>query len=179
MADAQSSTSGPILTADGTPLKVSLQRSLRRRKLRAAGLVLPPLAFLLILFVFPIGSLLTISVDDTLINEVLPRTFEEFKEWDQEGLPGEELYAAVYEDLTTADRLQIGKASIRMNYVEPGWRSLIKISARKFRDIEGPPYKQAMIEADERWGEMAYWQSLGAMKDPSRRRCRCATRICS
>jgi len=166
MADEQGSTSEQILTADGIPLKVSLQRSMRRKKLRAAGLVLPPLAFLLILFVFPIGSLLTISVDDTRINQVLPRTFEKFEQWDQEGLPGEDLYAAMYEDLTTADRLQIGKASIRMNYAEPGWRSLIKISARKFRDIEGPPYKQKMIEIDERWGEMAHWQSLGAMKDP-------------
>lgn len=166
MADPQSSTSEQILTADGIPLKVSLQRSMRRRKLRAAGLVLPPLAFLLILFVFPIGSLLTMSVDDTLVNQVFPRTFENFDQWDQEGLPGEELYAAVYEDLTTANRLQVGRASIRMNYVESGWRSLVKVSARKFRDIEGPPYKAAMIEADERWGEMTYWESLGAMKDP-------------
>ncbi len=166
MADPQSSTSGQILTADGIPLKVSLQRSMRRRKLRAAGLVLPPLAFLLILFVFPIGSLLTMSVDDTLVNQVFPRTFEKFGQWDQEGLPDEELYAAMYEDLTTANRLQVGRASIRMNYVESGWRSLVKISARKFRDIESPPYKPAMIEADERWGEMTYWASLGAMKDP-------------
>lgn len=166
MADSEQSASGPILTADGTPLKVSLQRSMRRRKWRAAGLVLPPFAFLLFLFIFPIGSLLTISVDDTLVNQVLPKTFEKFDQWDQQGLPPEELYEAVARDLQTADRLQIGKVSIRMNYTEPGWRSLIKTTGRKVRDIEGPPYKPKLIEIDERWGEMAHWQSLGAMKDP-------------
>lgn len=165
MAHATTDDSGQILTADGIPLKVSLQRSLRRRKLRAVGLVLPPFLFLLILFIFPIGSLLTISVDDTLINTVLPRTFAKFGSWDQQGLPGEDLYKAMYEDLTNADRLKIGKASIRMNYQKPGWRSLIKSAARKFRKIKGPPYKEAMIKADKRWGDKSFWQSLGAMKD--------------
>jgi len=166
MAHATTDDSGPILTADGIPLKVSLQRSLRRRKLRAVGLVLPPLLFLLFLFIFPIGSLLTISVDDTLINTVLPRTFEKFGSWDQENLPGEDLYKAMYEDLTHADRLKIGKSSIRMNYQKPGWRSLIKSAARQFRKIKGPPYKEAMIKIDKRWGDKEFWQSLGAMKDP-------------
>ena len=165
MADAQAFQPEQILTADGTPLKVSLQRSMRRRKLRAVGLVLPPLIFLMVLFVFPIGSLLTVSVDDTLINEILPRTFEKFDEWDQEQLPGEELYEAMYTDLTTAERLQVGKASIRMNYAHPGWRSVVKGSARKFRKIEGPPFKEAMIEADEAWADAEFWRSLGIMKD--------------
>lgn len=166
MAYAETSSTEQILTADGTPLKVSLQRSMRQKKLRAAGLVLPPFVFLLILFIFPIGSLLTISVDDTLVNQVLPRTLDRFDQWDQQGLPPEELYEAVVKDLQSADRLQIGKVSIRMNYTEPGWRSLIKKTGRKVRDIEGPPYKPQLIEIDERWGEMPHWQSLGAMKDP-------------
>lgn len=166
MADSGTSSTEQILTADGIPLKVSLQRSLRRRKLRAIGLVLPPFVFLLLLFIFPIGSLLTISVDDSLVNQVLPRTFAQFDEWDQESLPPESLYKAMVTDLQTADRLQIGKVSIRMNYTEPGWRSLIKVTARKVGKIEGPPYKQQLIDIDERWGKMDHWKSLGAMKDP-------------
>ena len=75
MAASNASTSQPLLTADGTPLKTSLQRSMRRSKLRAAMLVLPPLAFLLALFIFPIGNLLTRSTDDVLINHQLPLTF--------------------------------------------------------------------------------------------------------
>ena len=34
---------GPLLTADGTPLKVSLQKSLRQSRNRAIMLVAPPL----------------------------------------------------------------------------------------------------------------------------------------
>jgi hypothetical protein len=51
MASNSSSVTQPLLTADGIPLKVSLQRSMRRNKLRAIGLVLPPLLFLLLLFI--------------------------------------------------------------------------------------------------------------------------------
>ena len=157
----------PLLTADGTPLKVSLQKSLVRSRLRAVGLVLPPFLFLLVVFVYPIASLLVRSVDDKLVNEVLPRTFALYDEWDRESLPDEELYEAIFLDLTTADKTAMGRTTTRMNYEKSGWRSLIKKSVRKFRKIEGPPYKEAMIEADKRWGDLEFWRSLGAMKDPT------------
>ena len=95
----------PLVTADGTPLKVSLQRSLRRNKMRAAILVLPPFLFLLFIFIIPIGDLLLRSVDDKLINETLPRTFAEFEQWDGTELPGEPMYEAMYLDVTEADKL--------------------------------------------------------------------------
>ena len=87
--------SQPLLTADGIPLKVSLQRSMRRNKLRAIGLVLPPLLFLLSLFIIPIGNLLTRSVDDKLINFQLPLTFRVIDKWDRHTLPEEELLAII------------------------------------------------------------------------------------
>jgi putative spermidine/putrescine transport system permease protein len=127
----------PLVTADGTPLKVSLQRSLRRNKLRAAILVLPPFLFLLFIFIIPIGDLLLRSVDDKLINETLPRTFVEFEEWDGTELPGEPMYEAMYLDITEAPKLSLGRASTRMNYELSGWRSLIKKSGRKFKNLQG------------------------------------------
>ena len=45
-----SSATGELLTADGRPLKESLQRSLRRRKLTALALVAPAVVFLFVLF---------------------------------------------------------------------------------------------------------------------------------
>jgi len=158
-------TSEEILTADGTPLKVSLQRSLRRSKLRAAALVLPPFLFLILVFIVPIGDLLFRSIDDRLINNVLPRTFAIYDSWDRETLPGEDMFEAMFLDLTTADKLQLGRSSTRMNYEKSGWRSLIKKSSRKFKKFKGPPYMDAMIKAEKRWGDIAFWQSLGAMKD--------------
>ena len=59
---------GQLLTNDGVPLKESLRKSLRRSKIRSFLLLLPPLLFLLIMFVTPIGSLLSRSIDDININ---------------------------------------------------------------------------------------------------------------
>ena len=96
----------PLLTADGIPLKVSLERSLRQNRLRAMMLVAPTLLFLIILFVIPIGEMLFKSVDDTLINKVLPKTFVAFDEWDKQSDPPEALFAAIYEDLNAASKIQ-------------------------------------------------------------------------
>ena len=164
MSTAPATAEGPLLTADGVPLKDSLQKSLRRSRLRAALLVAPPLLFLIFLFVIPIGNMLTRSIDDNLINDVLPNTFEAFEAWDKKSEPSEAMFEAFYTDLKNADRVDIGKASVRMNYALPGWRSLIKRTARKVKSME-PPYKEAFLDADDRWGESEYWRSLGIMKD--------------
>jgi len=167
MATSENTAPGSLLTADGTPLKVSLARSLRRSKLRGTLLVLPALLFLIIIFVVPIAQLLSRSVDDTLVNKALPRTFAAFESWDRQSLPEEAMFEAIFLDITTGEKYLIGKATTRMNYEKPGWRSLIKKSGRKFKKkIKGPPYRDAMIKIDKRWGDVAFWQTLGAMKDP-------------
>ena len=56
--------SGPILTTEGIPLKVSLQKSERKNKIRAFLLVAPLLIFILVTFLIPIGDMLVRSVDD-------------------------------------------------------------------------------------------------------------------
>ncbi|MCG8423860.1 MAG: ABC transporter permease, partial [Proteobacteria bacterium] len=157
---------GPLLTADGTPLKVSLQKSLRQSRNRAMMLVGPPLLFLVILFGIPIGDMLLKSVDDKLVNEVLPKTFEEFERWDKQSDPPESMYAAMVEDLKAADKIQRGKVSVRMNYAKPGWRSLIKRTQRRLKRLEEPPYRDQLIKIDERWADREFWLSLGVMKDP-------------
>lgn len=154
------------VTADGRPLIESLQRSQRRSKLKALGLILAPFLFLVVMFAIPVGYLLIKSVDDRLVNVVLPRTFEIYENWEGEELPGEEHYEAMFLDLTGAEPLMIGKTSTRMNYDKSRWKSLIKKSAKRFNKIEGPPYKEAMIDIDKKWGDAAFWRSLGSMKDP-------------
>ena len=286
MAIANAS-SAPILTADGIPLRVSLKRSMRRSKLRALILVLPAFLFLLIVFILPIGSLLTRSVDDSMVNYQLPLTFSLIENWDRQSLPeevlfealyrdfttvnkffiannagasvdssdagwwlkipakgpymdaivninpkwgevdtwyplkqlvddahkydgtkaakknkiqratfdlcseltpltnarcsklfaalekwdgesvpGELLFAAIYKDLSSAQKIMIGKSSTRMNYEKPGWKGLVRKSSRAFKKIDGPPYQEAFIKADDRWSEVGFWQSLVLMKDP-------------
>jgi putative spermidine/putrescine transport system permease protein len=164
MSTAPATIDGPLLTADGVPLKASLEKSLRRSKVRALLLVAPPLLFLIFLFVIPIGNMLTRSIDDKLINNVLPETFEAFEAWDKESEPSEAMFEAFYNDLKNAEKTDIGKASVRMNYAMPGWRSLVKRTARKIKKME-PPYKEAFVKADDRWLDTSFWLSLGIMKD--------------
>ena len=156
----------PVMTSDGIPLKKSLNRSLRHEKTRAFGLVAGPALFILILFVWPIYTLFIKSIDDRFVNDVLPRTMAIYEEWNGETIPGEKHFEAMYLDLTTAEKLQIGKVSTRMNYAKSGWKSLIKKSNRKFKKFdESQPFKEQMIKADKRWGNVEFWRSLGIMKD--------------
>ena len=181
---------GQLLTNDGVPLKESLRKSLRRTKIRSFLLLLAPLLFLLIMFVTPIGSLLSRSVDDTSINVVLPQTFAQYELWeDKSQVPSEEMFAAVINDIRTTHKMEnsegknigknlLGKAGTRMTYEYSGWRSLLlktvksatKVNKRSKEEVKPytweAPYKEKMIKRDKRWGKVEFWQSLGAMKDP-------------
>ena len=64
---ADTTTDGPMLAADGTPLKQSLARALRRQKIRALMLTAPLLIFVLVSFIMPIGSMLMRS-NDVIVN---------------------------------------------------------------------------------------------------------------
>jgi len=118
--------SGPILTTDGIPLKVSLKKSERKNKIRAFLLVAPLLAFILVTFLIPIGDMLIRSIDDRHINTVFPKTFEVYKKWDQQGLPSEEVYETMFFEVRDSEGYLVGKASARMNYAKSGWKSLLK-----------------------------------------------------
>ena len=158
-------TAGSILTTEGIPLKVSLQKSERRNKIRAVLLVAPLLFFILFTFLIPIGDMLLRSVDDSHINTVFPKTFEEYKKWDRQDLPSEELYKTMFFEVRDSQGYAIGKASTRMNYAKSGWKSLLKKSKRKFKKIEEGPYKEQMIAIDKKWADMEYWKAIGVMVD--------------
>jgi len=158
-------TTGPILTTEGIPLKVSLQKAERRNKIRAILLVVPLLVFILVTFLIPIGDMLLRSVDDSYINTVFPKTFKEYKKWDRQDLPSEELYKTMFFEVKDSEGYAIGKASTRMNYAKSGWKSLLKKSKRKFKKIEEGPYKEQMIAIDKKWADMEYWKAIGVMVD--------------
>ena len=158
-------TTGSILTTEGIPLKVSLQKAERRNKIRAILLVAPLLLFILFTFLIPIGDMLLRSVDDSYINTVFPKTFKEYKKWDRQDLPSEELYKTMFFEVKDSEGYAIGKASTRMNYAKSGWKSLLKKSKRKFKKIEEGPYKEQMIAIDKKWADMEYWKALGVMVD--------------
>ena len=56
-----------VLAADGTPLKASLNRALRRQKMRALLLIAPLLLFIMLTFIIPIGQMLFRSVENSIV----------------------------------------------------------------------------------------------------------------
>ncbi len=100
-----------------------------------------------------------------LRNASCGKLFKALEAWDGQSAPDESLFAALYKDLNSAQKILSGKSSTRMNYEEPGWKGIIRTSLRKFKTIEGPPYRDALIKANKGWGEVRFWQSLVLMKD--------------
>ncbi len=154
-----------LTTADGTPLKESIRRSERRARIRAFLLVLPLLAFLVITFVVPIVSMMARSVYNPEVVQYLPNTAEALQQWDGEGVPGEEVFAAMAADMEQGleDRT-IGRVAARINRELPGARSTMLGTARDVDEMQ-PPYKEAFIAEDEDWTNTEFW---GILKRESR-----------
>ena len=121
-----SSETQKILTTDGIPLEVSLKRSERKNKIKAFLLVAPLLLFLIITYIFPIGSMLTRSIDDKMVTEMLPKTYKAMEKWDGKELPSEEVFEAFYFDFTNlVEEKREGKLSTQLNYTKNGFKSII------------------------------------------------------
>jgi len=165
--DAGTAPSGPILAADGTPLKASLRKAQRVRKLRAIALVLPLLVFVLVSFILPIADMLFRSVDNPVVAENLPVTLEALEEWDGTGTPDEAAYAAIAKELVEARKNnEMGKVATRLNFETSGMRSLIGKSVRKIRRLKEGPYKEALIKIDKRWANTEIWSTIKRIGAP-------------
>jgi putative spermidine/putrescine transport system permease protein len=157
-----------VRTADGVPLKQKLQRVERSRRLKALGLVLPLLLFIIMSFVVPIGTMLTNAIDDPEdISQVLPTTMQALQSWNDQDIPDETVYAAFAADLKQAQKDKtaalVGK---RLNYEIPGIRSKVIVGARKVEKLEAGPYKEALIAMDPVWGQRATWAAIKRSSSP-------------
>ncbi len=153
----------PLVTADGTPLKISLARAQRRSKIVAFMMVFPLLLFITIAFIGPIADMLMLSIDNTIVKEILPKSTEALQSWDEYSgeLPDEAVFAAIVVDIKKAKATkQHTKIGSRFNYESSGFSSLFRKTGRKVKKIKKPPYKEALIKADKRWGEIYTWQVI-------------------
>ncbi|MCV6824545.1 MULTISPECIES: ABC transporter permease [Halocynthiibacter] len=159
-------SNGPVLAADGTPLKQSLARSLRRQKLRALILIAPLLLFVILSFLVPIASMLFRSVENGIVEETLPETVAELASWDATSgeLPPEEVYAAFVRDMVVAvDEKTHTRLGSRLNYEETGMSSMFRRSGRaikKLDPVEDAPFKEKLIDIHDGWGEVKTWATI-------------------
>ena len=157
---------GALMTVDGKPLKQSLASALKRQKIRALLLISPLLIFVLITFLFPIGSMLFRSVENNIVVEILPETVAALATWDGKSgeLPNESVYAAFAGDIQRAAKNKSHtRVGLRLNYEKYGSASLFKKTARKAKkwDLEvDAPFKEKLIAVHKSWGEVEIWQTL-------------------
>ncbi|WP_299843366.1 ABC transporter permease [uncultured Jannaschia sp.] len=162
---AEERHNGEMVAADGTPLKRSLNRALRREKLRALALIAPLFLFIVVTFIAPIADMLFRSVENQIVSETLPRTVIALEAWDGEGTPEEPIFAALAQDLAIAVELKNHtRLGSRLNYETTAASSLFRRTGRAADDI-GEEAADQFVELDPAWEEPATWIGLMASED--------------
>ena len=159
-------TAAPLTTADGKPLKASLARAQARARRRALFLVLPLLIFVLVTFIFPIGQMLFRSIHNDAFSSNMPNLTAWFDATEPGTEPDEAAYAALAADLVLLrENRTAGEVGTRVNYDLSGARSLFTSTARKAERLE-PPFKDAIIDADDDWDDPLLWQVMRSASSP-------------
>jgi len=157
----------PMADRADLSLKTKMARANRRRQLMAAALVAPAFLFLAVAFLLPLGSILFYAVENTDVAEYMPRTSDAIGDWDGTGIPDEPVFEALYHDLREGyEAKTIARAATSLNHQIAGFRSLVMGTARRARRIEGPPYKQAILEIRPDWGETETWVAFSRAAQP-------------
>jgi putative spermidine/putrescine transport system permease protein len=153
-----SNPNSPLTTADGTPLKISLRRAERAQKIRSFLFIVPTLVFILVAFLIPIADMLIRSAYTPEVATLLPKTIKALEAWNGTDLPGETIFHTLAQEMVLLKKQRkLGKISLRMNYEKSGMRSLLQKTGRKVVRINEGPFKEKMIEIDDRWTDREVW----------------------
>ncbi|HVG48945.1 MAG TPA: ABC transporter permease [Rubellimicrobium sp.] len=134
-------------------------------RLRAVLLLAPLLLFLGVFFVWPLVTVLAAAIRNESVAAAFPATARAISGWDDIGLPGPEVQAALLADLRETDRRTLGVAVGKLNSTAPGFRSLISATSQAAREAEdgAPP---ALSGIDPRWEDPATWGTIRAALQP-------------
>ncbi len=155
---------GPILAADGRPLRQSLARALRLQKLRALMLIAPLLIFILVTFAAPIADMLFRSVENAIVPDTLPLTVAALEDWDDASgqPPGEKVFAALRRDLLAAVAAKAHtKLGSRLNYEQTGVASLLRKTGRRVKRMEEDGDLAAQFaKVHKSWADPETWATI-------------------
>ncbi|MDF5890325.1 ABC transporter permease [Pseudomonas syringae pv. syringae] len=147
-------------------LKSRLARAERLNTSKGLLLVLPLLAFIAVFFLFPIASMLVRSVQNPTLSNEMPHSAHALKQWDGAALPDEALFASVGHELISLQQArQLDGVGADLNRVMGDAKSLLAKTARTLTATppETGAFKQAMITAEPRWGQIGTWTQLAKM----------------
>jgi len=147
-----------VLAADGTPLKASLNKAMRKNRIRALLLVTPLFLFIVFSFLIPIVEMTFRSVDNWQVGTLMPKTTTALAGWDGKALPDEPVFAALIQDLQAgAKAREIGKVGTRLNYEKSGLRGMITRSGKKSLKVKEGPYKEKILKMHKKWKDLETW----------------------
>lgn len=165
---SQSAASHSGQPQEQTPtLRAKLRKSERSYKFKSLLLIAPLFLFVLVCFAFPIGTLLSRSVDNPDVNTALPATVEALALWKGKSLPNEHTFEALVSDLANAkENGQIGPLAKRLSYEIPAYRTLISKTLRNLPASDVASKRDALLAIDSSWGELNYWKALKQASAP-------------
>ncbi|OPX56551.1 putative spermidine/putrescine transport system permease protein [Oceanospirillum multiglobuliferum] len=156
---------GPSLKDESRELKIRLRRSQRRQKMKALLLVAPLFLFTLIVFITPIALMMVRSVESPEVQNAFPETSKALMQWQATELPSVDIYALMVQEIrqSWADKT-LSQAAQRINYEDPGFRSLLTRTARQLSRGSAPKTaaeaKALLIKTNAQWGELPTWQVI-------------------
>ena len=136
-----------------------------KKRLTAFLFVVPLLAFILLTFVAPIGSMLWRSVHHPAVAELIPLTLVELQRWDGKAVPDDTTLNVFAQELhgLAKERLS-GKLSEELNRAYTGMSSVVKSSARRIARIEAEQLAtqgaETLLEAHGNWSKPEVWYAI-------------------
>jgi putative spermidine/putrescine transport system permease protein len=148
------------ITAD---LGVLFGRAKRRSQWRAVTLIAPPIVFVLLTFVMPIGVFMFRAVDNRDIAHLMPRTIESLADWDGKETPAEASFEALSTDLRQAQANHaIGLLASNLGQKYQGLRPMLMQLANL--SVPAGGVKTAAVAANPRWNEPAVWSVIARQR---------------
>lgn len=152
--------------AAGPTIRRQIRRSERRQALRDLMMILPLVAFLLMIFAAPIVGFMWRAVENGIVPHHLPRTVGVLADWSPgkgsgPGLPPDAAFDALAEDLRNLPPDgNIAVLGRHLNATREGFRSLMLKSANRLPDEAEGSWRETLIGIDKKWGDTAYWATL-------------------
>lgn len=149
----------------------SLQKKLayaeRHRKFLALLPVIPLFLFIFLAFIIPVFYMFYKSVDNRLVEKILPNTVPALKIWDGTAPPSDEIYSAMLKDIKAGAKSKtINRIGQRLNYDVSGASSLFRKSARHAKKIDDAiinnpaTARSALIGIDKKWADIKTWKTI-------------------
>lgn len=170
MASAMSSAAGAkgvsLLPAEraqsiGRISASGYRRDIQRQRMISAALVTPLVAFIMLAFILPLGSMLFFAVSNPEVRQAMPKTIAALDRWDGTSDVPVQAYEALIDDIRAPGPPNImAEAGRRLNYEITGFRSVLAKAVRTVKAASARPNASVILSIDKAWGDKAYWRTI-------------------